>query len=245
MPRRKLETHSVSGKIPITPRSLPGLIRAGWALRKGFREQDLDAERPEFVMFDERSSAILERAQDLAADGREDQGAVAELKALAGRHQRALRLAALRARQWGQHRESSMHNLAHRLLQSAVSGNPVETVRAPERERLTVLDDFAELDRDEAWQTLTTREPQLRELETDARTGRFGRLAGVIDNAMATEEKRQIARERLNGMMELDERLKRLVGPESRRGDILLESHLALETVHSHLLSGAPSVGPR
>jgi hypothetical protein len=238
---RKFEARSTSFEIPITPRSLPALIRAGWAFRKGFRGQDLDAESPEFVMFDERSSAILKRARDLAADGREDQDAVAELKALAGRHRRALRLAALGARQWGRHRESSLRNLAHRLLQSAVTGDPVEAVGAGEREQLAVLDHFAELDRDDAWQTLVAREPQLRELEADARVGRFGRLSRGIEDVIATEEKREIAREGLRGMIELDKRLTPLVGPKSGQGDVLLESHIALECARHHILASTSS----
>jgi hypothetical protein len=242
---RKFETRSTNIKIPITPRSLPALIRAGWEFRKGFRAQDLNAESPKFVMFDQRSSAILKRAGRFAADGREDQEAVAELKALAGRHRRALRLAALGARQWGRHRELSVRNLAHRLLQSAVTGKPVEPVGALEREQLAALDHFVELARDDAWQTLTAREPQLRKLEADARAGRFGRFAdvSVIDDTMTTEDKQQLAREGLKGMMELDERLKPLVGPESGRDDILLGSHIALESARSHILLCTRPVG--
>ncbi len=239
---RTFESRSTTIKIPITPRRLPALIKAGWALRKGFKGQDLDAERPEFVMLDGRSSAILERAQDLAADDREDPQAVAEITAVAGRHEWALRLAALGARQWGQHRESSIPNLAHRLLQAAISGRPVEQLGDGERRRLEALDDFTDLDNERSWQTLIDREPRLRELEADARTGRFGRLRGLIDETMTTDEKQQIARERLEGLSALKERLDPLVGPHSSSEDILLGSHIAHELAHVCIVRGAPSV---
>ena len=47
------------------------------------KNQDLAAEAPEFVLLDEQSSALLQRAQDLALNGREDAGAVEELVRMA------------------------------------------------------------------------------------------------------------------------------------------------------------------
>ena len=46
-PQRTVErTASGHIKIPITPRTLPKLIRVGWALRKSMRDQDLDEDSP-------------------------------------------------------------------------------------------------------------------------------------------------------------------------------------------------------
>jgi hypothetical protein len=238
MPNRegKLVQKSRTFKIPITPRTLPRLIKAGLALRKGFRGQDLDAERPEFVMHDEKSRAILDLAQDLAADEREDDDAVAEIRKLAGRNQFALRLAALGARQWGQHREATIPNLAHRLLQAAITGKPVAQLTRDERERLQELDDFAELDRDEAWRTLVDREPRLRELDDEAKAGDFGGPLTRWDETLPRLEQQQIARKRLEGMQRLNERVEPLLGPESGSEDTLLRTHIALEAARMHLL---------
>lgn len=100
------------------------------------KNQDLDAEAPEFVLLDEQSSALLQRAQDLALNGREDAGAVEELVRMASGNRRSLQLGALGARQWGQHRDYSSSNRAHRLLEAALSGGPVAAVSPSERARV-------------------------------------------------------------------------------------------------------------
>jgi hypothetical protein len=238
---RELETRSTTIKFGLKPRALPGLIRAGWALRKGFRGQDLDDESPEFVMLDERASAILRRAQDLAADDREDEDAVRELRTLAGRHKWSLSLAGLGARQWNQHREGSIPNRAHRLLQAAISDSRVEPIGIEECEQLDVLDRFAELTRAESWRMLSEREPRLLALEADARTGRFG-TPGVIGNDMPREEEQRIVRDRVRGLVELQNSLDPLVGPASGSDDVVLRSHMANERAHSVVMSGAPSI---
>jgi hypothetical protein len=141
----RFEKRSTSIKIPITPRRIPRLIRLGWALRKADKGQDLDADSPCIVMFDEHSSAIFKSALSLAAEERKDPAAVAELVGMGKRHKRALRVAALGARQRGAHRESSPYNLAHRLLQAAITDSPVKPVKRDEQERLDLLDEFQEL----------------------------------------------------------------------------------------------------
>jgi hypothetical protein len=171
---RRFERRSGSFKFPITPRTLPKLIRLGWALRKADKAQDLEAEHPSLVMFDEHSSALIERARGLAGAEREDQAAVGELAALAKGRRRALRVAALGTRQHGAHLESSLENLAHRLLQAAIAGAAVEPLSGDERKRLEQIDAFTELPRQESWRVLTEREPRLAELEADAGAGRFG-----------------------------------------------------------------------
>jgi hypothetical protein len=238
---RKLEMRSATTRLSVTPRALPRLIRAGWALRKGFRGQDLDDESPEFVMLDERSSAILARAQDLAADDREDEEAVREVRTLAGRHEWSLRLAALGARQWNQHRESSIPNRAHRLLQAAIRGGPVEPLGVEEREQLDILDRFNQLTRAESWRMLTEREHRLLALETDARAGRFG-TSGVIGMDMPREEELRIVRDRARGLKELQETLDPLVGPTSESDDVVLRSHVARERAHVCVMAVAPSI---
>jgi hypothetical protein len=233
--KRRLEERSTTIRIPITPRSLPRLIKAGIALRKGFRGQDLDDERPEFVMHNEKSNAILALAQDLAADEREDEDAVEDIRKLAGRNEFALRLAALGARQWGQHDEFPIPNLTHRLLQAAVSGRPVAPLDPRDQERLEQIEEVSQLPRDQIWQLLVDREPRLQELEAEAESGRFGPPHFVIPDAMPREEQHRVARERLEGLARQRERLEPLVGPASGSDDVLLRTHMALEAAHLHL----------
>jgi hypothetical protein len=211
-PERKVECRSTSIKLPITPRTLPNLIRLGWALRKADRTQDLEAEHPSVVMFDEHSSKLIERARDLAADKREDQAAVGELTALATGHGRALRVAALGTRQNGAHMESSLDSLAHRLLQAAIADAAVEPLSRDDRERLERIDAFTELPHEEGWRVLTERETRLAELEADADAGWFG---GRDVMALAEEQRQEVAGEELQGRKRLNERLKPLVGPKS------------------------------
>ncbi|MGH2834208.1 MAG: hypothetical protein ACRDK2_15665 [Solirubrobacteraceae bacterium] len=228
----QLEKRSTSIKFPITPRTLPKLIRLGWALHKAERGQDLEAEHPSLVMFDEHSSALIELARELAADAREDRAAVSELADRAKGHKRALRVAALGTRQHGSHMESSLENLAHRLLQAAIADTEVEPLSRDEEERLEQIDAFAGLPRGESWRVLTEREPRLAELEVDAHAGRFG---GREVMALPEEERQQAAGEELQGMRRLDERLKPLVGPKADTSDVILATHTALEVARAHL----------
>jgi hypothetical protein len=64
-----------------------------------------------------------------------------------------------------------------------------------------------------------------------------------MDETMTTEEKRELARERLNPLMEIRERLKPLVGPESARDDVILGSHVAREAASAGIMRSAPSPG--
>ena len=232
-PQRTVErTASGHIKIPITPRTLPKLIRVGWALRKSMRDQDLDEDSPDSVWLDDDSSALLERAIELAADDREDEAAVSELAAMAKRHKRALRVAALGARQEGAHRESRLDNLAHRLLQAAIAGTAVEPISDEERERLGEIDAFSDLSDSRAWRVLAEREPRLADLEADARAGVFG---GRKLTQLPPEEREQAAHAELEAMRLLSERLDPLVGPRANSPDVLLATHVASEVARAHL----------
>lgn len=228
-------------KFPITPRTLPKLIRLGWAIRRAQRTQDLDAEIPATVMFDDRSTALLERARDLASDEREDRAAVRDLQAMAKGHERELCVAALGARQWNAYRESSLDNLAHRLLQAAISDTQVEPISVDDQERLERMDAFAELPHDEQWRLLVQREPRLAEVEADALAGQF-RAHDVL--ALPQEERKEAAGENLRGMKRLSDRLEPLVGPNATSADVILTTHLARQVADEHLLTIREAPGP-
>jgi hypothetical protein len=69
-------------------RSIPRLVRLGMRLQRGYRKQLDDAGPIGLVLLNERSEALAEKVEALAGDEREDDGAVLELRQLAGRHER-------------------------------------------------------------------------------------------------------------------------------------------------------------
>jgi hypothetical protein len=201
------------------------------------RNQDLDAESPEFVMLDDRANALLERAQELGAAGREDSEAVAEIIHMTGRHRRPLQLAALAARQWGQHRDYSSANRAHRLLQAALTDGPVAPATPDDRRRFGILDGFTQLEPAEQWSELLRREPRLVAMQHDASAGRFGSIDEILELATFPSEQRMEAGRHLRRQLEeLRQQLQPIVGPASGQGDVVLSSHLAGQIAYSHLI---------
>jgi hypothetical protein len=216
------------------PWRLPGLMRLGDAMRKLYKEQNLDDPAPKLVPLDPRSSEILNLARALAGDRREDDRAVKELTDLAASDEKSLRRAGLGARQGGEHLESSWANLTHRLLEAAINKTPVSRLSEAEMARLKVLDDFAALSPADRWRALTEHESGLSGLETDARAGRFGRTMKPDDRS--PQEKRQAAISRMRGREDLETLLSPLVGPQSATDDPLMSSKLALNTTRRYLL---------
>jgi hypothetical protein len=145
-----------------------------WMFRR-FRGRDPD--RPLIISLNPRSKAVLERAKQVAGEGREDERAVAALQALASGRRRALRQAEKASRSMGYHRELRAANLTNRLLKAAVARE--QTPKAPtasDEERIASIETFKELAKDEQWAFLVQAQPALDELEADVRTGRFGEL---------------------------------------------------------------------
>jgi hypothetical protein len=208
-----------------------GGLRRLLALRRTLvdadRAQDVDAEAPKSVMFDDRSRALLDRALELALEGREDPDAVHELVRMAGRHGHALQVAALGARQFGAHHDHPIPNRAHRLLQAALTGGPVQPPTAEDQARIAIFKAFWAGDPEQQWVELTTREPRLVELADDVRAGQFGPSRGVPTTAPASDEERSEALELLGQERNLRDRLAALIGPTSRQTEVLLASQAA------------------
>src|ERR1700733_5498978 len=87
---------------------------------------EADPDDAGIVTLSDRAAEVADRAFDLADDGREDDGAVAALVALAGGSKQTLENAERFSRQGARHREDQNFNRAHRLLAAAVNGKPVE-----------------------------------------------------------------------------------------------------------------------
>jgi hypothetical protein len=161
---------------------------------------------------------------------------VQELVRLAGRHRRALQVAALGARQEGQHLEYSIPNVAHRLLQAALVGGPVKHLSDAEQQRIETIEEFSDADPERQWTELITAEPRLLALAAEARSGAYGhseRDASWLD--LPEEQSKQTARDLLRYDQELRRSLDQLLGPNSGHDDILLASRTARDAAWSYL----------
>jgi hypothetical protein len=226
---------------------LPKLIRLGIGLQKHYRDQlFVEGDPRDFVVLNDHSRAIRDRARELSAEDREDDEAVRELSTMGRRHERDLKVAELAARERGAHLQSREANLAQRLLQAAVSGSHVRPVDPEELELIERCEAFGQLSNEEAFSALSQIEPELRTLETDAKEGRLGRRHTLelmraarlphdqLDEA-SREELRGYARESLQASEALKRRLDPLVGPDAQRGNLLLKTQLAYDTAEARL----------
>ena len=241
--------------------NLPSVMVVLWVFRRATKRQDRD--RPEIVSLNAKSKPVLDHAQQLARDGREDAQAVAELRALASNRRRTLRRAERASRFGGYHHEQRQANLAHRLLEAAVTRNPVAGISPEHQKRIETVEAFDSLSLSEQWAGLTILQPLLIDLEADVQAGRFGEIrkfppgvGGRGDSTDSTspadEDSRQVSLSSSNPPFteeeirqigehgrrhnELIERLKSLVGPDSPDGDLLLNSQRAFEAARFYLL---------
>src|SRR6516165_5909482 len=106
--RREVEHRGRGGELNLRGAAAL-LLLLRWVSRQ---EQKRDPDSAGAVWLNERAANIAARARQLAAEGREDQAAVDELAALAGRHRRALRQAERSSRGAGLHRETRRHDRA-------------------------------------------------------------------------------------------------------------------------------------
>ncbi|MGD0454947.1 MAG: hypothetical protein ABSB69_15240 [Solirubrobacteraceae bacterium] len=241
--------------------NFPSLLVVLWIFRRA--EKGTDRDRPEIVSTNTKSKAVLNRAKQLADEGREDKPAVTELRASASNRRRTLRQAERASRFMGYHHELSRANLANRLLKAALAR---EAVPAPptarDKARIEAVENFNRLARDQQWALLTQLQPALPELESDVRAGRFGEIttrdydflkdrASIQETADGerrrmvtltssdpppTEHQMQKLRQQGDGRQELMTQLRPLVGPSSGDDNPLLESQRALDIANAYLL---------
>jgi hypothetical protein len=191
---------------PLAAIGLLGLIR--WVARQE------DPDRPTIIFTNEKSTAVLKRAEELALAGREDPHAVAELRALSRRRPRALRQALRASRSHGFHHERRDANRAYRLLDAAQRRAPVAAATAEDQERIEAIETLMALDPVARWARFVALEPRLDEFA--AGVGASDRV-GPARFALATQ-------------------LDAIVGPQSGQHDLLLRSESALRAAATHLL---------
>lgn len=172
--------------------------------------------------------ALLARARLLADDEREDEEAVRDLVVLAGADVDALQAAAVLASFHRPHHDAPAMNVARWLLEAAAS-------RAePQTEAAEPLGIFDVLPLDEKWARLSARNPELSELEADARAGRFGDGTRMHRSEhMATEDSAPAAE--AEKRVRLYARLTQILGPASSAHDDISGSRTALRAASEYL----------
>lgn len=113
-------------------------------------------------------AAIGSRALGLAEEGREDQGAVADLQAMASSAHDALDHARTSLLQAGP-REQRVVDRAIRLLDAALSSRPVEPAPPQLEERLRALEQWQRQTPEQRFRQLAALDPRLAELADQAR----------------------------------------------------------------------------
>jgi hypothetical protein len=213
------------------------LVRLGFILRRAHKRQDLDQEAPELVALNPASSEILTKAHMLADNEREDEEAISELRTLSHGDTRALREAALGARQRGQHHESSWADLTHRLIQAAINKTPILQLNSDDRNRLKGFDDFACMPLDAKWEALTNLEPRLLELVDEARAGQFGSSTHQDElQTLSADQQQKATVAQMIGRKRLNDRLVSVIGPQSCTEHPLTQSRLAFSAARRYLL---------
>jgi hypothetical protein len=181
-------------------------------------------DEPIVVRSDANRSALGARALELAKSGADENGAVRELRAQAGRHRRWLLDAAAHFRMGGGAREIRSWNQANRLLLRAADV-PVEPLSADEERLPAWAEGFVTLPPEQAFAWLVEREPQLLALRDTLPTEAERANAGV----MSVDEDDPI-------FDRVEKGLRPLIGPHARTADPLLRSNTAHGAASHYLL---------
>lgn len=238
--------------------NLPSLLVVLRIFRRA--EKDTDRDRPAIVSTNTKSKAVLDRAKQLAGEGREDQRAVAELRSSARNRRRTLSQAERASRFMGYHHELSRANLTNRLLKAALAREAVPfPPAARDKARIEAVENFNRLALDRQWALLTQAQPALFKLEGDVRAGRFGDITtqdhgfpkerpsieetpggerrntvtfSSSDTPLAEEELQELQQEGRR-REQLMTQLRPLVGPSCGDDNPLLESQRALNIANA------------
>jgi hypothetical protein len=211
-----------------------GVLGAAFASALGRRSvREADPERREVVHTDDRSRGVLDCAHRLAAAGREDDAAVAEIRKAAKAKQRTLDDALRASRFAGHHLEERQANLVFRLLHAARGDGHISPPSDSDERRIRTVEAFTSTPLADQWELLVEREPRLAEIEKDVKAGRFGPLRAHPGGD------RKLLAETARGSIELDRRLRDLLGPSSAQQDTLMLTGQARESARTYLADPA------
>ena len=202
------------------------------AVLKRMADREAGSPVPKVSIFTKRTAPIRKVAFRLGEEGREDPGAVGELKQVAGGRSRELRRAETSIRADGGYLEDVTCDRAVRLLQAAATDRPVEPLSDERMEWFEGLRALRDQSIEDGYSLLAALEPQLasfsREIEAAARD------RGPDDGDYEV---------RING--HVYDRCTDLVGLESHSTEPLIRTMLAKGIALDHLRSvaGLPDFG--
>jgi hypothetical protein len=187
---------------------------------------------------DKHDQAVLDAASGLAGDDQwSDEDAVRELQRLAKRHPDSLSVAEIASRSAGRYQDFAIDNRAQRLLRAALTGGAVQQPSPSDLHRFEIVEEFAALPIDQAWEELVTAVPSLYQLAEQRKAGTFALPAELLDRSLPREVRRDRAREHLAITEDLNCRLDAALGPRSGQTDALLGSAYAREFAVGYLIS--------
>ena len=218
---------------------LPKLPAALKATEDRIRDLTRDDYTPEgFLGLDKHDQAVLDTAFGLAGDDQwSDEDAVRELQRVARRHRDSLRIAEIASRREGRYQDFAVENRAQRLLHAALTGEAVQQPSASDVHRFEVVNAFAALPTDRAWEELVAAVPSLDLLAGQRNEGAFAMPADLLDPSVSREVRRDRAREHCAVTADLSSRLDAALGPRSGQTDALLGSAFAREFAMEYLLT--------
>lgn len=201
-----------------------GLAAGVFALRSASRKHIQD-EQPSIVSRGKRISRLQALAEQLAADGREDQAAVDQLATLARGNSTKLLQAAAVVRAFGHGNEDLITYRANELLQAAAGGRPVRRVTADQQEWFDQLDRLLADPPESAYDRVRQMQPDLARVEAAMREAATDPEVPEVGSPAWHAVREQVDRE-----------LDPLVGPNATAGDPLLRTRRVHDLVSTHLL---------
>lgn len=213
-----------------------GLARAAAKMASAYRSQHLadDGSEVEIVMINSRSNRVADRARELAAEGRADDEAIAELVRLAGRRRHDLEVAAMFLRSDGADPEDRITDRAARLASAAFLGTPLIPPSSKEEAVISAVEALDDLDDGEVFRRMVLVEPRLADLEAAVRRGQFRAPSSEPDPA-TPDRRRAESLARLKAHRAVRDELTNLVGPASGATDPALRSRTVRDCLSYYL----------
>lgn len=203
-------------------------LRLAWerAMRHVERwETQRDGDSVAFAKHGPNADAIFARASEFAHAGREDGGAVDELRKVADGDRAAVEEAERLSRVGASHLEDLVLNRRQRLLAALLTDSDVGLLTPDDEGRCAAVAEFQALEPEARWERLVDLEPRLAAL---AHGTRGGDRANSGERDTTTGRRR--ATEKARRWFALNEQVGALLGPNSGHTDLLLSSRAARNT---------------
>jgi hypothetical protein len=183
-----------------------------------------------------KAEAIFELATELAEDpSHSDDKAVATIVKAGGHQPESLRIAEINSRIEGRYLDFPLESRVQRLLESALTGQPVKQPTDDDLIRFAAVGRFCALPDNEKWRQLVSAVPELSELAREAANGAF-RIPPEIADPSSEQSARRDAHRKLQTMRShLNSRLDPIVGPQSGSQNPLVSSASAREFAYGYL----------